>query len=133
MSIAIKDRLAKSDPGNAKWQRDLSATYEKLGDLQLRLNDVAAAMVSFKADLAIADRLAKVETGNGSLQRDLAVSYAKLAEVYLKAKQVSQAQEALADGRAIIAQLIEQHPDASQWRQDLDWFDKRIAAVTAAH
>jgi hypothetical protein len=94
---------------------------------------LAAAMVSFNAALAIADRLAKAEPGNLRLQRDLAVSYAKLADVYLKAKQVSQAQEALAADRVIIAQLIEQHPDSSQWQQDLDWFDKRIAALTAVH
>ena len=27
-SLAITDRLAKSDPGNAGWQRDLSIAYD---------------------------------------------------------------------------------------------------------
>jgi hypothetical protein len=31
-SLAIADRLAKSDPGNAGWQRDLSVSYEKVGN-----------------------------------------------------------------------------------------------------
>jgi hypothetical protein len=30
---AIRDRLAKSDPGNAGWQRDLSVSYEKIGNV----------------------------------------------------------------------------------------------------
>jgi hypothetical protein len=30
-SLAIAERLAKSDPGNAGWQRDLSVSYAKLG------------------------------------------------------------------------------------------------------
>ena len=33
-SLAIADRLAKSDPGNADWQRDLSVSYNKVGDVQ---------------------------------------------------------------------------------------------------
>ena len=28
-SLAIVDRLAKADPGNAGWQRDLSVSYEQ--------------------------------------------------------------------------------------------------------
>ena len=30
-SLAIAEHLAKSDPGNAGWQRDLSVSYAKLG------------------------------------------------------------------------------------------------------
>ena len=31
-TLQIKDRLAKSDPQNAKWQNDLAFTYAKLAD-----------------------------------------------------------------------------------------------------
>ena len=31
--LAIADRLAKADPGNAGWQRDLSVSHEKIGDV----------------------------------------------------------------------------------------------------
>ena len=31
--LAIRDRLAKSDPGNAGWQRDLSVSYDRVGDV----------------------------------------------------------------------------------------------------
>jgi hypothetical protein len=33
--LAIADRLAKSNPGNASWQRDLSVSYYKIGDVQV--------------------------------------------------------------------------------------------------
>ena len=33
--LAIADRLAKADPGNAGWQRDLSVSYDKIGDVQV--------------------------------------------------------------------------------------------------
>jgi tetratricopeptide (TPR) repeat protein len=33
-SLAIRERLAKSDPGHALWQSDLSVSYDRVGDVQ---------------------------------------------------------------------------------------------------
>ncbi len=52
-SLAIADRLAKSDPGNAGWQRDLSVSYEKVGDVQVAQGDLAGALKSYRDSLAI--------------------------------------------------------------------------------
>ena len=35
-ALAIRDRLAKADPGNAGWQRDLSVSHDKIGDVLRR-------------------------------------------------------------------------------------------------
>jgi hypothetical protein len=32
-SLTISERLAQSDPGNAEWQRDLSVSYNTVGQL----------------------------------------------------------------------------------------------------
>jgi tetratricopeptide (TPR) repeat protein len=63
-SLAIRDRLATSDPGNAGWQRDLSVSYEKIGDVQVDQGDLAGALKSYQEDLAIADWLATSDPGN---------------------------------------------------------------------
>ena len=73
------DRLAKSDPGNAGWQRDLSVSYEKIGDVQVAQGDLAGALNSYRDSLAIIDRLAKSDPGNAGWQRDLSVSTTRLA------------------------------------------------------
>ena len=78
--LAIAERLAQSDPGNAGWQRDLSVSYEKAGNVQMAQGDLAGALKSYSGSLAIAERLAQSDPGNAGWQRDLAVSYAKLAE-----------------------------------------------------
>ncbi len=52
-SLAIRDRLAKSDPGNAGWQRDLSVSYNKVGDVQVAQGDLAGALTSYRDSLAI--------------------------------------------------------------------------------
>jgi hypothetical protein len=56
------------------------------------------------------------------------VSYKKVGDTYKKAGQLTKAREALAAGRAIIAQLVARHPDWVQWKQDLVWFDQQIDA-----
>ena len=69
-SLAIMDRLAKSDPGNAGWQRDLSVSYDKVGNVQVAQGNLPAALTSYQASLAIAERLAKSDPGNADWQRD---------------------------------------------------------------
>ena len=49
-SHAIRERLAKADPGNAEWQRDLIVSYVKLSDVtgdkmyDVQALDIALAM-----------------------------------------------------------------------------------------
>ena len=81
--LAIIDRLAKSDPGNAGWQHDLSVAYDKVGDVQMAQGDLAGALKSYNDSLAISDRLAKSDPGNAGWQRDLSASYDKVGDVQL--------------------------------------------------
>ena len=60
------------------------------------------------------------------------MSYAKLGDAYRKSNETAEAREALASGRAIIAKLVEQHPDWAEWKRDLAWFDARIAELGEA-
>ena len=80
-SLAIGERLAKADPGNAGWQRDLSVSHNKIGDVQVAQGDLPAALTSYQASLAIAERLAKADPGNAGWQRDLSVSHNKIGDV----------------------------------------------------
>ena len=58
-SLAIFDRLAKSDPGNADWQYNLGVSNERIGDVQVAQGDLAGALKSYRAKFEIIDRLAK--------------------------------------------------------------------------
>jgi tetratricopeptide (TPR) repeat protein len=72
--LAITERLATSDPGNAGWQNDLSVSYEKVGDVQVAQGDLKAALKSYSDSLAIRERLAQSDPGNAGWQRDLSDS-----------------------------------------------------------
>ena len=80
-SLAIIDRLAKSDPGNAGWQRELSVSLNKVGDGQTAQGDLAGALNSYRDSLAIIDRLAKSDPNNAGWQSDLSVSLNKVGNV----------------------------------------------------
>ena len=72
-SRAIIERLAKADPGNAAWQRDLSVSYNKVGDVLKAQGNLAEALKAYRDGLAIGERLAKADPGNAGWQRDLSV------------------------------------------------------------
>ena len=96
-----RERLAKSDPGNAGWQRDLSVSYDKVGDVQVAQGDLAGALKSYRDSLAITERLAKSDPGNAGWQRDLSVSYNKVGDVQMAQGDLAGALKSYRDGLAI--------------------------------
>ncbi|MDH5194375.1 MAG: hypothetical protein OEW32_11875, partial [Nitrospira sp.] len=79
--LGIAETLAKRDPGNSEWQRDLSVSHNKIGDVLRAQGDLPAALTSYRASLGIAETLAKRDPGNSGWQRDLIISYVKLSQV----------------------------------------------------
>ena len=57
MSLAIRERLAKSDPGNAGWQYSLSVSYKKVGDTYGKTGQLTKAHEAFAAGPAIIAQL----------------------------------------------------------------------------
>ena len=70
-SLDIRTRLAAADPANTQWQRDLSVSHEKLGDVARAAGDLAAARTAYQASLDIRTRLAAADPANTGWQRDL--------------------------------------------------------------
>ena len=58
-------RLAASDPGNAGWQRDLSVSQEKVGDVLRAQGDLSGTLEAYDASLQIAERLDGANLGHG--------------------------------------------------------------------
>jgi hypothetical protein len=71
-SLSIRDRLAKSDPGNAGWQRDRSVSFAKLLSVHWQSGDNAKALDFFRHGQAIMARLTKLSPDNATWKHDLA-------------------------------------------------------------
>src|SRR5665811_960863 len=79
--LAIAERLAGDDPTNAEHQRDLSVSYQRLGDLARAQGNLPEAERLCRSVLAIAERLAGDDPTNAERQRDLSVSYERLGDL----------------------------------------------------
>src|ERR1019366_1692035 len=78
-SHAIFDRLAKSDPGNAGWQRDLSVSYAKLADVYLKSQQATKDKEALAAGRDISASLVARFPDQATWKQDLAWFYAQIA------------------------------------------------------
>jgi predicted negative regulator of RcsB-dependent stress response len=99
------ERLAGSDAGNADWQRDLSISYDRVGDVLVKQGNLPEALKSYRAGLAIAERLAGSDAGNADWQRDLSVSNNKIGDVLVKQGNLPEALKSYRAGLAIRERL----------------------------
>jgi tetratricopeptide (TPR) repeat protein len=76
-----QQRLAKAEPDRADYQRDLSVSYNKMGDLYVALGQGEAARQAYQGSLEIAERLAKAEPDRADYQLDLVISLVKIGTV----------------------------------------------------
>ena len=97
------ERLAAQDPGQADWQRDLSVSYNKIGDVLLAQGDAPGALAAYRDALAIRERLAAQDPGQADWQRDLSVSYNKIGDVLLAQGDAPGALAAYRDALAILS------------------------------
>ena len=81
-SLAIAERLAAADRSNTQWQRDLSVSYNNVGDVLVKQGKLDEALKAYRDGLAIAERLAAADRSNTQWQHDLADGHANLAVVY---------------------------------------------------
>jgi len=130
--LTIREKLARQDPGNAEWQRDLSVIYERLGEVQQAQGDLAGALASYRQGLTIREKLARQDPGNAQWQADVVASLVQISSVFDLAQPEGRraAREALHKALSI-AQRIQQ---TGSWtgHQQKGWVDdlkRRLAAL----
>ncbi len=115
----IAQQLAAADPSDAQAQRDLSVSYEKLGDVQLQSGQVTEALRSYQQFLQISQKLAAADSSDAQAQRDLSISYHKLGDVQLQSGQVTEALGSYQHGLEISQKLAAADPSNAQAQRDL--------------
>ena len=87
--LKLTMKLVEAEPDNTEWQRDLSVSHNKVGDMHQANGDGVSALKAYEDGLAIAKRLVELDPSVVEWQTDLAVSYYKLSQVQPhKAKQL---------------------------------------------
>ena len=129
---AAAAELAVGDPGNTEWQRDLSVSHYKIGNVQAAQGDSAAALRSFQASLAIGERLAAGDPRNSEWQRDLSVSHNKIGDVQAAQGDSAAALKSFQTGLVLRERLAAGDPRNTRWQRDLSVSHDRIGDVQAA-
>jgi hypothetical protein len=69
--LAIVDRLARADPGNADWQRGLAVSHGHLADVYRRSNDHDNALAALRQGQTVMKRVVKLSPDNAGWKDDL--------------------------------------------------------------
>ncbi|HRD65404.1 MAG TPA: ATP-binding protein, partial [Candidatus Competibacter sp.] len=79
--LAIRERLAQADPGNAGWQRDLSVSYSKIGTIFRKTGDRTNALKALEEGQTIMVRLTQASPDNAGWKQDLIWFDKEIAEL----------------------------------------------------
>jgi Tfp pilus assembly protein PilF len=120
--LAIRERLAKIDPGNKDWQRALSFSvadvHEDQGNLLVSQGDLAGALKAFREALATLEYLAKAAPADSDRQRELLAGYRRVGDV-LK-NDLPDALAAYRNGLPVAERLVKSERDRAEWQRDLE-------------
>jgi tetratricopeptide (TPR) repeat protein len=123
---AIFQALAKADPNNAQAQRDLSISYNKLGDVQLQLGATDKALGMYQKGLDVRLTLAKADLNNAQAQRDLSISYSKLGNVQSQLGATDKALEMYQKDLDVSLTLAKADPNNAQAQRDLSFSYRKL-------
>jgi tetratricopeptide (TPR) repeat protein len=131
-SFAIRQRLADSDKSNTEWQRDLSASYDRIGDVLYAQGHLSEALDKYQASLTIRQRLTNGHNGNAEWQRDLAVSHNRIGDVEATQGRLPEALENYQSSLEIRRRLTDSDTSNAGWQSDLAWSYAKIGDVMVA-
>ena len=112
--------------------RDLSVSYDRIGDVLVSQGNLPEALKSYQAGLAIAERLARTDAGNSDWQRDLSVSNNKIGDVLVSQGNLPEALKSYQAGLSIRERLARTDAGNSDWQRDLIVSCVKIAGVFPA-
>jgi tetratricopeptide (TPR) repeat protein len=118
-ALQIRERMAHTEPDRADYQRDLSVSYNRMGDLYRALGQGEAARDAFAKALAIAERLARTEPDRTDYQHVLSVSYSEMGDMYRALGQGEAARDFYLKDLDIAERLARAEPERADYQRDL--------------
>lgn len=128
-ALSIADKLAKSDPGNEGRRDDLLMSLTKIGSTLAKQGDIKGVLKNIRETVAVIDDGTKADSRNAEPLRRVSMQLFQIGLLLKEGKDTKTAIEALRQGRAIMDRLTESAPQNSDWKNDLDAFDRQIAEL----
>ena len=132
----LNDRqtLAEQDKSNAGWQRDLSVSYEKVGDVLVAQGDLAGALKNYRDEFAITEKLASQDPTNAAWQNNAAWSRYRVAQVLIRIKDGdrNEARRLVIEGIDIMTRLEHQGALGTEAQDTLNKLNEIASALTSS-
>jgi hypothetical protein len=104
---------------NARWQRELSVSIGKLGQVRLASGDSAGALADYNESAVIARRLAAADPGSLQMQHDLSAGLEMVGYAQFATGDRAGALISYEESLAIKRQLAAADPDNAIWQREL--------------
>ncbi|GAB1716917.1 MAG: Tetratricopeptide TPR_2 [Nitrobacter sp.] len=126
------EHLLRTDADNARWQRGLSVSRDRIGDVLVMQGKLPDALKSFRDVLAIRERLASAEPDNIERQSDLSMSHEKIGDVLAVQGKLPEALEAFRKQLAVAQRLANAAPDNADLQLGLSLSHEKIGEALMA-
>jgi putative tryptophan/tyrosine transport system substrate-binding protein len=130
--LAIAQRLTEFDRSNTLWQRDLSLSYDRIGDVLVPQGELDEALKACRDGLAIRERLAAADRSNTVWQHDLTASYARIGDMLVAEGKPDEALNAYRHYQAIAERLTAADRSNTEWQRDLSVSYEKVGNMLKA-
>jgi tetratricopeptide (TPR) repeat protein/energy-coupling factor transporter ATP-binding protein EcfA2 len=129
-SLAIREQISAAEPGNADWQRNLSVSYVKIGDvLGFTEGKLEDALQAYRNGLIVAQRLAESDVSNRQWEFDISVLHERIGQVLRDQGKLDDALNSQRAGLSIRQKLAVLDPTNVEWQHGLATSRNDIADV----
>ena len=128
----ILRKNVEDDPDSAEKKRDLSISFNKLGDVSMKSGDLQSARRYFEDGLQIRRELADADPHSAEKKRDLSISLSKLGDVSVTSGDLQSARRYFEDVLQISRELADADPNSAEKKRDLSISLERLGDVSVA-
>ena len=128
-AVAAGEGLVARDPTNTEWQRDLSVSHNRIGDVLLGRGDLEGALQEYRELLAIGERLAAKDPENSSWQRDMAAGHQKIGDVLALQSDLGGTRKEYRETLTICQRLAAKEPGNAEWQRNLSVSHRKLGDV----
>ena len=121
--------LVASNPDNSDFQRELSVSNERIGDVLVLQGNLDGGLAAYRETLTLRKSLALKDPGDTECERDLSVSDNKIGDVLLAKGQLDEALAVYQEGLAVRKALALKDPSNAKLQRDLSVSDNKVADV----
>jgi len=127
--LGIRDELARLDPNNAHYRRQLAFSHHNVGLSLVVAGDLASALAQFKQELGLFESLSAADRKDVQARRNRSLAHKQIGDVLMRAADVHGALAQYRSALAIDRDLVFVDPGNSQALLDLSFSESKVGSA----